>query len=108
MGVRGEIVSDPSLGCEGGGSLGGVGRVVERGFRGWGIVGVGGEEDVSGLEFELAGMLGKEFGGEGFDEGMEGVVAVRDGGEEVGLDHFAEKLAHAGVVEAKGGGDLSG
>jgi hypothetical protein len=112
--MRGEIVSDPGLGFEGGRSLSGIGRIVGRGFSsfrgfgGKGIFRVGGEENVSDLEFGLAGMLGQEFGNERLDEGMEGVVAVGDGGEQVGFDHFAEELAHAGVVEAKRGCDLGG
>ncbi|GHO55140.1 hypothetical protein KSB_36150 [Ktedonobacter robiniae] len=61
---------------------------------------------MSDLEFGLVRMLGQEFGDEGFDEGMEGVVAMGDGGKQVGFGHFAEELAHAGVVEAKRGCDL--
>jgi hypothetical protein len=88
MGMGGEVVSDPGLGCEIGGcirSLGGNGRVVGRGFRsvggirGVGVFVIGGEENVSDLEFGLVGMLGQEFGDERLDEGVKGIVAARGG-----------------------------
>lgn len=49
------------------------------GVGGVGVFGIGGEENVSDLEFGLVGMLGQEFGDERLDEGVKGIVAARGG-----------------------------